>query len=273
MEGYGTLVRLKEVKTAEQAFKKLSDMGMSYCQLVYKPENYKTEDAFAIKEAAQKQNIKIVSLFAGYRDGFTKWDNYTDYKNAGINSKRYGKARLKYIKQAAGFAKDMGVESVLIHAGFVANNPFSKEYKFMKKRIEEYAKFCKGIGVNVLLETGGESPVTLLRIIQDINIDNLFVNLDTANIIMYGFGNPVDAVYTLKNYIKSVHIKDGMPPVEPKNLGVETPVGEGFVDFERVFAQLKNIGFDGPLIIEREIEGDKQIEDIKKATDYLNRII
>jgi sugar phosphate isomerase/epimerase len=101
----------------------------------------------------------------------------------------------------------------------------------------------------------------------------VYVNLDTANVIMYGFGNPVEAVYTLKQHIRSLHVKDGLPPTEPNKLGPETPIGEGFVDFKRVFSELEKVGYNGPLIIEREIKGEKQTEDIKKAVRYLNEEI
>ena len=267
---YGTLVRLKNINDAEASFKKLKDMGFSYCQLVFKPEKYVMEDAAFIKKAAENQKVKIVSLFAGYYDNFTKWDMYDDYKTAGINSKKYGKKRIEYVKSAALFAKKMGVDDVLIHAGFVANNPFSAEYKYMKKCVTNFAEFCKKIGANVILETGGESPVTLLRLIEDINLGNIYANLDTANLIMYGFGSPVEAVCTLNKHIRSMHIKDGVPPTEPNVLGKETPVGEGYVDFKRVFCELEKVGFCGPVIIEREIEGDKQIEDLQKAVKYLD---
>ncbi len=270
MKDYGTLVRLKSAADAEDSFARLKELGFSYCQLVYKPQKYTIVDAEAIKLAAQRQNVKIVALFAGYNDNFTKWDMYDDYKIAGINSKKYGKKRIKYVKAAAVFAKNIGVEDILIHAGFVANNPFSSEYKYMKKCLTHLAQYCKELGVNVILETGGESPVTLLRLIEDISLGNIYANLDTANLIMYGFGNPVDAVCTLNKHIRSLHIKDGVPPQSPNVLGAETPVGEGFVDFKRVFEQLQNIAFDGPIIIEREIEGDKQLEDLKKAIEYLD---
>ena len=273
LKQYGTLVRLSDVKDAASSFVKLKEMGFGLCQLVYKPEKYIPEDAKIIKAAAEKTGVKIVSLFAGYNDNFTKWDLYDDFLTSGINSKKYGKRRLSYIKNAASFAKELGVLDVLIHAGFIENNPFSKGYIHMRKCITDFASYCNKIGVNLILETGGESPVTLLRMIEDINLSNIFVNLDTANIIMYGFGNPVEAVYTLKNKIRSIHIKDGTPPTDPKVLGKETPIGEGFVDFKKVFAQLDAIGFNGPLIIEREITGEKQVEDLKNAIDYLNTVV
>jgi hypothetical protein len=105
---------------------------------------------------------------------------------------------------------------------------------------------------------------------EELSLGNVFVNLDTANLIMYGYGNPVDAVPTLGKYIKSMHVKDGTPPTSPYKLGDEVPVGEGFVDFKRVFKELERVGFDGPIIIEREISGEKQLSDLKAAMDYLN---
>lgn len=248
-------------------------MGFSYCQLVFKPKKYTEEYAEKIHTASKKSGVEIVSFFAGYNDNFTTWDLYDGFKNSGIICKKYGKKRTKYIKSAALFTKSIGANDVLIHAGFIPNNPFSKEYKYAKKCILKFAEFCKENGINLLLETGGESPVSLLRLIEDLGLNNVFVNLDTANIIMYGFGNPVEAVFTLKNHIKSIHIKDGLPPVNPKILGEETPIGEGFVDFKKVFAELEKIGFSGPIIIEREIEGEKQKEDIINSVKYLDSVL
>lgn len=273
LKEYGSLVRVSDPKDAREGFAKLKLIGFSYCQLVYKPDIYTEEAAQLIKAAADAENVKIVALFAGYNDAYTKYDAYEDYKTAGINSKKYGKGRIEYVKQAAAFAKSMGVDDVLIHAGFIANNPFSSEYKYAKAALSDLAGYCKEIGVNLLLETGGESPITLLRIIEDLNLGNIYVNLDTANLIMYGFGNPVDAVYTLKNHIRSMHVKDGVPPTEPNKLGKERPIGEGFVDFKRVFEELKKIDFNGPIVIEREIKGPQQAEDLKKSIEYLNEII
>ena len=270
---YGTLVRFNDANEADESFGKLKSLGFSRCQLVYKPETYTDEAAVSIRAAADRQGVTIVSLFAGYNDAYTKWDNYEGYKTTGINCKKYGEQRLAYVKAAAKFAKSLGIDDVLIHAGFIANNPFSAEYKYMKKVLGDFASYCKSIGINVLLETGAESPITLLRIIEDLDLGNVYVNLDTANVIMYGFGNPVDAVYTLKHHIRSLHIKDGLPPTEPKKLGKETPVGEGFVDFKRVFEELAKVGYNGPLIIEREIKDDKQAEGLRKAIAYLDTLI
>ena len=270
---YGKFLAISNIDNTDAEFIKLKELGFSYCQLIYKPVEYTEKAAKIIFEASKKHNVPIVSMFAGFRDGNYALSRTDSFRVSGINSKEFGKDRIAYVKKAAAFAKSIGIDDVLIHAGYIANNPLSEEYMYMRECLADFAGFCKEIGVNVLLETGCESPITMLRMIEDVGTGNVYANLDTANPILYGFGNPVDAVYTLNSYIKGLHIKDGFPPVDTEKLGVQTPVGEGFVDFKRVFAELEKIGYDGPIIIEREISGEKQQEDLKNSIKYLNEEI
>ena len=270
---YGTFLRLSSIEKAQAEFAKLKNAGFDCCHLVFKPEKYTKEDAEYISSVAKENGIEISALFAGFRDNFTKWNLYSDFNDAGINSHAYGKERIEYLKCAACFCKDAGIENMLIHAGFVANNPFSEEYKLMLSLVKSLAEFLKEKGVNLILETGGESPITLRRLIEDANCGNIFANLDTANLIMYGFGNPVDAVYTLSPYIKSMHVKDGTPPTNPNELGCETEFMEGFVDFPRVFSSLKQSGFKGPYIIEREISDEKAAEKIAVTLEKVKEML
>ncbi len=262
---YGTFLRLSDISLAKNEFAALKNRGFDCCHLVYKPEIYTNEDALIIAEAAKTAGIEISALFAGFKDSFTKWNISTDYLDAGINSEKYGKGRTEYLKEAAKFSKTAGIKNILIHAGFVANNPYSEDYKKMVELVRDFALFCKEQSINLLLETGGESPVTLLRLIKDVDTGNLFANLDTANIIMYGYGNSADAVYTIAPYIKSVHLKDGLPPYTPESLGKEVDFGTGFADFPKIFALLYKNNFKGPFIIEREIPDGKQLEKVNET--------
>ena len=270
---YGTFLRIKDGDDFEAAFKRLSDAGFDCCHLVYKPESYTKEAAEKILSAADKSGVAIAALFAGFKDSATKWNISTDYLDAGINSKEYGKERIEYLKEAACFCKEIGVKNMLIHAGFVANNPYSEEYKYMLSLVKELSVYFKERGVNLVLETGGESPVTLLRLIKEAGVGNIYANIDTANMIMYGYGNPVDAICTLGGHIMSYHIKDGNPPTDPYELGKESYFGEGSVDFDRVFAGIKASGFDGDVIIELEIyedcRWDKVCETLSKVKEAL----
>ena len=269
----GAFLRLKSPSEIEEKLYALKEKSFSCCHLVYKPEKYTIEDACVIKNAAEKIGVEISALFAGFRDNYTKWNLYSDFKDAGINSKKYGKKRIEYLKQAATFASNVGTKNMLIHAGFVENNPFSSEYLRMVKLVRALSEHLKSLGLNLLLETGGESPIVLKRLIEDVGTGNVFANLDTANLIMYGFGNPTDAAYTLGSYIKSVHIKDGTPPTDTRNLGKECEFGEGFVDFPRVISLLMENSFDGPYIIEREIaDGTSEIK-INETLEKLSGLV
>ncbi len=269
----GTLLRISDITQADKRFADLRDMGFTSCQLVFKPERYTEQDAAIIKNAAQKYNIDISAQFCGFNDTATVWDNLEGFKTSGLNIPQYRDSRMAYIKDAAVFARNAGIPDVIVHGGYVPNNPFDETYTELVALIREYCAFCKEIGINVLLETGGESPVVLLRLILDSKADNLYVNLDPANMLMYGFANPVDALYTMGKYVRNFHGKDGVPPTDPYVLGEEKRIGDGHVDFRAVFTKLKELGYDRYLTIECEIDGEKQIEDIVHAKAYFERLL
>jgi len=99
------------------------------------------------------------------------------------------------------------------------------------------------------------------------------VNLDPANLLMYGKANPVDALDLLGPFVLGVHAKDGLYPTEPDKLGREVAIGQGKVDFPRFIAKLKAVGYKGPITIEREISGPKQTEDILASKKFLEGLV
>src|SRR5262249_34214455 len=129
------------------------------------------------------------------------------------------------------------------------------------------------MGCNFLFETGQETPVTLLRTIEDIGLPNVGINLDPANLVLYGKANPVDALDTIGRFVRGVHAKDGLYPTTGGALGLEVPLGQGKVDFPRLLERLLALGYTGALTIEREIEGDEQTRDILKAKELLGTIL
>ena len=91
--------------------------------------------------------------------------------------------------------------------------------------------------------------------------------------MLYGKGNPCDAVDILGDFIMGVHAKDGEYPTDGDHLGKEKRIGDGRVNFPLLIKKLKEHGYDGAITIEREISGDKQIEDILDAKKFLEDII
>jgi sugar phosphate isomerase/epimerase len=115
----------------------------------------------------------------------------------------------------------------------------------------------------------------LLRFLGDVKRDNLFVNFDPANMILYCAGEPIEALEKVGKHVRSIHCKDGRWAARPgKEWGVETPLGEGDVGMERFLATLQKLGYYGPLTIEREIpqEPERQKAEIGGAIKLLNEL-
>jgi L-ribulose-5-phosphate 3-epimerase len=205
--------------------------------------------------------------------GTLTWDFIGGPSTIGIVPRATRIARVNALKQASNFAKELGVSNVQTHCGFIPENPGDPVYPECVTAIREIAEHCAVNGQSFLMETGQETPTTVLRTIKDVGKPNVGVGLDTANLILYGKANPVDAVDILGPYIRTVHAKDGKWPTDPNKLGEEVIIGSGIVDFKLVFTKLQKLGYTGAISIEREISGPGQIEDIKKEKIYLERVL
>jgi sugar phosphate isomerase/epimerase len=182
-------------------------------------------------------------------------------------------ARIDALKQASDFAKLLGVPQVQTHCGFIPENPADPLYKETVAAIKEVAQHCASNNQRFLMETGQETPTTMSRAIRDVNLPNLGVGLDTANLILYGKANPVDAVAILGPHVHAVHAKDGRWPTNPDKLGEEVLIGTGLVDFKKVFEGLRKAGYTGAITIERETNGPQQIEDVRHEKQYLEKVL
>jgi len=182
-------------------------------------------------------------------------------------------ARIDALRQASDFGKLLGVSQVQTHCGFIPEDPADALYPGTVEAIHTITKHCQGNGQQFLMETGQETPTTMSRMIRDVALPNIGVGLDTANLILYGKANPVDAVDILGPHIRSIHAKDGRWPTDPSELGEEVQIGKGLVDFKTVFTKLHRLGYSGAVTIERETSGPQQIEDVRQEKVYLERIL
>jgi sugar phosphate isomerase/epimerase len=182
-------------------------------------------------------------------------------------------ARIDALHQVSDFAKQLGISQVQTHCGFIPEDPADPLYPGAVEAIREVATHCQANGQYFLMETGQETPTTMSRMIRDVAMPNLAVGLDTANLILYGKANPVDAVDILGPHVRSVHAKDGRWPTNPSELGEEVLIGKGLVDFRQVFAKLHRLGYSGAITIERETSGPQQIEDVKQEKLYLEQAL
>lgn len=254
----------------DAALAKVHDLGIPTAQIY--AEEFSRELVPKLRTALDKYRIEATSLVVG-GPGREVWDFYEGPLTIGLVPRGTREARATQIRKASGFAKACGIAAVQTHCGFLPEDPNDPVYKETVAVLCDLAALCKSNGQNLRYETGQETPITLVRTIRDVGLDNQGVNFDLANLILYGKANPVDAIEILAPYIQGIHAKDGLWPINPKELGKEVPIGKGKVDFPRIIARLKELKYQGAVTIEREISGPRQMEDVRAAKIFLEKLI
>jgi len=254
----------------EAALKRVHDFGVPTCQA--STDDFSDRVCNGLKAAADKYSIEVTAINTSGGPP----NSYTFYEGPltiGVVPKKYRQQRIDNYKRASDFAKRLEVPALHSHFGFIPEDPNDPNYQPTVAALREVATHVKGNGQMLLMETGQETPITMLRAITDAGVDSLFVNLDCANLILYGKGNPLDALDVVGHLVRGTHAKDGLFPTNPKELGEEVAIGKGKANFPKLIPRLKELGYTGPLTIEREISGPQQLEDIRKEKVYLEQLV
>lgn len=219
--------------------------------------------------------IRTTVVFGGF-EGESYADIPTVTRTVGLVPAETREARTREMLEISDFARALGVDVVALHLGFVphdTSDPLFGEVVEVTRRVLDH---CQSNDQALHLETGQESADALLTFIEATERDNLFVNFDPANMILYGSGEPIEALKKIGgNLVRSIHCKDGTWADKPgEEWGAETPLGEGDVNMESYLRTLNEIGYTGPLTIEREIPNDpaRQKEEISHAVNLLKRL-
>ena len=273
----GVLIELFRDTDIDARFAELRSMGMESCQLVcWDREIMDQENADKVNAAAEHHKVDITAFWCGW-EGPRVWDFYDGQLTLGLVPEAFRFERVKMLQEGIRFAAMIHVKDVATHVGYMPENPYDPNYAGVLVCLKELVKQCKENGQNFLFETGQETPVTLKRAIQDIEKElgkgNVGINLDPANLVMYGKANPVDALEVFGEYVMGIHGKDGKYPTDGHMLGDEVPLGQGKVNYPAFVAKLKEIGYAGDITIEREISGEEQKKDIVMAKVVLDELL
>ena len=254
------------------SLKKVESLDIATCQMYVPPEEWWIKDRLElIKKTMQEKGVRITALVCHFEG--EEWDDIATIKRTvGLLNWATREKRVKTILSSSDFARNLAVKVLQTHVGFIPQERNDPDYQGLVKVLQRIADYCKKNNQTFTLETGQEEAQALAIFIEDVNRPNLGVNFDPANMLLYDAGSPIEALDILGKYVVGVHCKDGKRPTKKGELGKEYLLGEGDVDIRRFIDKLKKIGYTGPLTIEREIAGEKQIRDILKAKELLERL-
>jgi len=232
------------------------------------------ENAQRFLARLEELGIAITVVFGGF-EGESYADIPTCIRTVGLVPAETRAARTAEMKEIADFARVLGVDAVGLHIGFVPHDSADPLFDEVVAVTREVCDHCGNNGQRLHLETGQESAEALLQFRAAVERDNLFVNFDPANMILYGSGNPIEALKKVGPYVRSVHCKDAKWAEKPgEEWGAEVPLGAGDVGMETFLRTLDELGYHGPLTIEREIPQDpeRQKEEIGAGIRLLNEL-
>ncbi len=212
-----------------------------------------TENARQFLHRLQELEIQLTAVFGGF-EGESYVDIPTVQRTVGLVPEQWRTERLAEMKEISDFARSLDCHVIGLHLGFVPHDVNSPTYADVVDVTRNLCEHAARNDQNVHLETGQESADALVEFMDQVDVANLFVNFDPANMILYGTGQPIEALNKLGSRVRSVHCKDAKWAANPgKEWGREVPLGEGDVDVDQYLQTLCEIGYDGPLTIEREI--------------------
>jgi L-ribulose-5-phosphate 3-epimerase len=266
----GIVVWIKKEQSIENAVQAVHAFGFPTCQIGFE---YLTPDVGrSVKSSLAKYGVEATA-FSEHGPGQRVFDFYQGPPTIGIVPPATRGPRIHNLKLAADIASQCDIPAIHTHCGFIPEDPNDPLYPQAVAAVKDVAGYCKQRGLLFLCETGEETPITLLRLMEDVGLDNVFANLDLANLILYGKGNPVDAMDVIGHRIHGIHAKDGLFPTDTRNLGKEVPIGEGKVNFPAVLERLKQVNYKGPMTIEHETTGNQREKDILQSKIFLENLI
>jgi L-ribulose-5-phosphate 3-epimerase len=216
-----------------------------------------------------------------------------DLGGHGFQDKLANAVKVEKSKRILDLAVELGTNVVTTHIGIVPDDRSSEVYESMHLACEELSRYATSMNAFFAIETGPETSAHLKSFLDGLGSKGVSVNFDPANMVMVTGDDPVQGVYTLKDYIVHTHAKDGirLREVDPRliygALGFdpldhdkiaeqaesgdafrEVPLGQGGVEWNAYLKALRDIGYNGYLTIEREV-GDNPEADIAAAVQFL----
>jgi sugar phosphate isomerase/epimerase len=242
---------------------KINACGVRGVQLALDPVRRGAWDERQTRGALDAAGVSVLSgMMEMAGEDYSTLD--TIKRTGGVRPDATWPENLAAASKNAELARRLGIELVTFHAGFLPHDAAEPERATLMQRLRDLADAFGERGVRVAFETGQETAQTLLEALDELDHDNIGVNFDPANMILYGMGDPVEALRRLSAYVAQVHIKDALPTGTPGTWGSEVVAGTGAVDWSAFFEVLSEKLPDVDLLIEREA-GESRVEDVRAA--------
>jgi L-ribulose-5-phosphate 3-epimerase len=262
-----------QVKSIPELRGFLDQLGINVVQIACgDPHHASWDEGEALPEAARASGIVMTGAMLGF-PGEDYTSPATIRETGGFGKPAWREERIERLRWALDRTLALGLRNLTLHAGFLPGRD-DPERTAMLDTLARAGELAREKGVTLAFETGQETADLLRETLDDLKSPSIKVNFDPANMLLYDMGDPIRAVEILAPDIRSVHVKDAIRPTVKDQWGQEVPLGQGQVDIRRFVRALKAIGYDGPLVVEREV-GDQsgRLKDVAHGLAFLRQCL
>jgi L-ribulose-5-phosphate 3-epimerase len=262
-----------QVKSIPELKRLLGELGTDVIQIACgDPVHASWDEGEGMPAAARGAGLRITAAMLGF-PGEDYTTPQTIQQTGGFGNPATRAQRLKHLQWGLDRTAAIGLDYLTLHGGFLPEPGAPDRGPFLDT-LGQAAALAREKGITLGLETGQETAELLRRTLDDLKCENVKVNFDPANMLLYDMGDPIRAVEILGPDIRSVHCKDANRPATPGTWGEEVPLGEGQVNMRKFVEALKRAGYQGSLIIEREVGNQPQrMETVAQGIRVLRDIL
>jgi sugar phosphate isomerase/epimerase len=236
------------------------------------PHHASWQEGEDMPAVARQSKLRFAAAMLGF-PGEDYTTPATIKKTGGLGDPALRPERLERVRWGVERTLQLGLTDICFHAGFIPPLGDPERNPFLDT-LYQAASIASQKGVHICFETGQEPADLLEATLKDLKAPNVHVNFDPANMLLYDMGDPIKAVERLAPYVRSVHLKDAKRPRVKGEWGEEVPLGQGQANIPLFVKKLKEINFQGPLIIEREVGNqNERLRDVAHGVRYLTEVL
>jgi len=223
---------LKRLATIETDYVEIIDDGL---------QSLSKKRVFALKEVANRTGIKY-TLHCPFAD-----------INIASPSRQMLNASLKRLKASMAYAHELNAELWVLHPGQITGiSPFYPEHDWRQntRSIRLLHDFAAGFGLRIAIENvprkyGSimKTPEDFARFYSETGLSDIGIVLDTGHSNLEGQTHRF--IDQFPERIVHLHLSDNMGE-QDQHLGI----GYGKIDWQQLIARLKNMRFNGIIMIE-----------------------
>ncbi len=221
-------------------------------------------EAKSLKKTANARSLELSSLSCGLMWGTPLSSGDEEVRK---------RANLIVRKQLE-LASAMEMSTILVVPGMVdEGTPYEECWHRSQEQLADLANYAATLGVRIGIENVWNrfllSPPEMIRFIEEIGSPAVGAYFDVGNVVNFGF--PDHWIRSLGKRILKVHVKDFSTRVG--NIHGFVPLLAGDVNWPRVMAALRDVGYDDYLTAEISPYGGDAHQAIRDASNQMSAII